>query len=99
LVRIIFMLRIAIFRRGLIEDTGVDDPRVAEAIAVSSRVLREIRGMTTIDMAKTPNPALAARVVPIPQAGANEPSIVRIAVSLASLSAQLREDVLLDLIF
>jgi hypothetical protein len=58
LVRIIFMLRIAIFRRGLIEDTGVDDPRVAEAIAVSSRVLREIRGMTTIDMAKTPNPPL-----------------------------------------
>lgn len=52
------MLRIAIFRRGLIEDTGVDDPRVAEAIAVSSRVLREIRGMTTIDMAKTPNPPL-----------------------------------------
>jgi hypothetical protein len=55
--------------------------------------------MTTIDMARTPNPPLAARVVPIPQAGANEPSIVRIAVSLATLSAYLREDVLLDLIF
>jgi len=97
LVRIIFMLRLAILRRGLIEDTGVDDPRVAEAIAVSSRVLQEIRGMTIVDVSRTPDPPLAARVVPIPQAGANEPPIVRIAVSLATLSAYLREDVLLDL--
>jgi multidrug resistance protein MdtO len=93
------MLRLAILRRGLIEDTGVDDPRVAEAIAVSSRVLQEIRGMTIVDVSRTPDPALAALVVPIPQAGANDPPIVRIAVSLATLSACLREDVLLDLIF
>lgn len=99
LIRIIFMLRLAILRRGLIEDAGVDDPRVAETIAVSSRVLRRIRGMTTLDVSRTPDPPLAACVVPIPQAGANEPPIVRIAVSLATLSAYLREDVLLDLIF
>jgi hypothetical protein len=49
LVRIIFMLRVAILRRGLIEDTGVYDPRVAEAIAVSSRVFQEIRGMTIVE--------------------------------------------------
>jgi hypothetical protein len=55
--------------------------------------------MTTIDVSRTPDPPLAACVVPIPQAGANEPPIVRIAVSLATLSAYLREDVLLDLIF
>jgi multidrug resistance protein MdtO len=98
LVRIIFMLRLAILRRGFIEDTGADDPRVAEAIAVSSRVLRELRGMTIVDVSKTTDPALKACVVPIPQAGANEPPIVRIAVSVITLSAYLREDVLLDLI-
>ena len=77
----------------------MNDPRVTEAIAVSSRVLREIRGMTIVDVSRTSNPPLAACVVPIPQAGANEPPIVRIAISLATLSAYLREDVLLDLIF
>jgi multidrug resistance protein MdtO len=97
LIRIIFMLRIAILRRGLIEETGADDPRVAEAIAVSSRVLREVRGMTTVDVSRTPDPPLAACVVPIPHAGVNEHPIVRIAISLATLSAYLREDVLLDL--
>jgi hypothetical protein len=91
------MLRIAILRRGLIAETGVDDPRVAEAIAVSSRVLREVRGMTTVDVSRTPDPPLAAFVVPIPQAEVNEHPIVRIAISLATLSAYLREDVLLDL--
>jgi multidrug resistance protein MdtO len=98
LVRIIFMLRLAILRRGLIEDTGADDPRVAEAITVSSRVLREVRGMTIVDVSRTPDPPLAACVVPIPHAGVNEHPIVRIAISLATLSAYLREDVLLDLI-
>jgi multidrug resistance protein MdtO len=99
LVRIIFMLRLAILRRGLIEDNGVDDPRVAEAIVASSRVLQEIRGMTTVDVFRTPDPPLAARVVPIPHAGTNEPPVIQIAVSLATLSAYLREDVLLDITF
>jgi multidrug resistance protein MdtO len=99
LVRLIFMLRLAILRRGLIEDTGVDDPRVAEAIAVCARVLREIRGMATVDVSRTPDPPLAARVVPIPHERANEPPVVRISVSLATLSAYLREDVLLELTF
>jgi hypothetical protein len=97
LTRIIFMLRIAILRRGLIEETGADDPRVAEAIAVSSRVLREVRGMSTVDVSRMPDPPLAAFVVPILHAGVNELPIVRIAVSLATLSAYLREDVLLDI--
>jgi multidrug resistance protein MdtO len=97
LIRIIFMLRIAILRRGLIEETGADDPRVAEAIAVSSRVLREVRGMSTVDVSRTPDPPLAAFVVPILHAGVNELPIVRIALSLATLSAYLREDVLLEL--
>jgi hypothetical protein len=55
-----------------------------------------LNGMTET-IRKSDDPPLAARVVPIPQAGANEPPIVRIAVSLATLSAYLREDVLLDL--
>jgi hypothetical protein len=55
--------------------------------------------MTIVDVSRMPDPPLAARVVPILQVGANEPPIVRIAASLATLSAYLREDVLLDLIF
>jgi hypothetical protein len=45
----------------------------------------------------TPDPPLVACFVPIPHAGVNEHPIVRIAISLATLSAYLREDVLLDL--
>ncbi|HEY2472926.1 MAG TPA: FUSC family protein [Terracidiphilus sp.] len=97
LIRTIFMLRIAILRRSLIEETGANDPRVAEAIAVSSRVLREVRGMTTVDVSRTPDLPLADCVVPIPHAVVNEHPIVRIAISLATLTAYLREDVLLDL--
>ena len=53
--------------------------------------------MTTVDVSRTPDPPLATCVVPIPHAGVNEHPIVRIAISLATLSAYLREDVLLDL--
>jgi multidrug resistance protein MdtO len=98
LIRIIFMLRLAILRRGLVEEAGVDDPRVAEAIATSAAVLKEIRGMTTVDVSKTPDPPLSARLVPIPQTSSNEPAVIRIAASLATVSAYLREDVLLDLL-
>jgi multidrug resistance protein MdtO len=98
LVRSIFMLRMAILRRGLVGEAGVYDPRVAEAIATSTSVLKEIRGMTTVDVSKTPDPPLAARLVPIPQTSANESPVIRIAASLATVSAYLREDVLLDLL-
>jgi multidrug resistance protein MdtO len=98
LIRIIFMLRLAILRRGLVGEAGVDDPRVAEAIATSTGVLKEIRGMATVDVSKTPDPPLAARLVSIPQTSANEPAVIRIAASLATVSAYLREDVLLDLL-
>jgi multidrug resistance protein MdtO len=98
LIRSIFMLRLAILRRGMVGEAGVDDPRVAEAVATSTSVLKEIRGMTTVDVSKTPDSPLAARVVPIPQTSANEPAVIRIAASLATVSAYLREDVLLDLL-
>jgi multidrug resistance protein MdtO len=96
LVRSIFMLRVAILRRGLISEAGVDDLRVAEAIATSTSVLKEIRGRTTVS--KTPEPPLVARVAPIPETSADEPAVIRIAASLATVSAYLREDVLLDLL-
>ena len=91
------MLRVAIMRRGMVGEVGADDPRVAEAIATSTNVLKAIRGMTTVYVSKTPDPPLAAISVPIPQISANEPPIIRIAASLATVSAYLREDVLLDL--
>jgi multidrug resistance protein MdtO len=94
LVRIIFMLRIALLRRGLIDEAGTDDPRVADAIATSSRVLEKIRGMET---STSPDPELVAATVAIPQAFANDPPAVRIAASLATVSAYLREHALLDL--
>ncbi|NYF53562.1 FUSC family protein [Tunturiibacter gelidoferens] len=97
LIRSIFMLRLAIMRRCWVDEAGADDPRVAEAIATSTSVLQEIRGMATVDISKRPDPPLAARVVPIPKTTANEPAVVRIAASLATVSAYLREDVLLDL--
>jgi multidrug resistance protein MdtO len=95
LIRSIFMLRVAILRRGLVGEAGVEDPRVAEAIATSTSVLKEIRGLATVS--KTPEPPLAARVVPIPQASANEPPVIKIAAALVTVSAYLRENVLLDL--
>jgi multidrug resistance protein MdtO len=98
LTRSIFMLRVAIMRRCMVGEAGADDPRVAEAIATSTNVLKEIRGMTTVDVSKTPDPPLAAISVSIPQTSSNEPPVVRIAASLATVSAYLREDVLLDLL-
>ena len=98
LVRSLFMLRLAILRRGMVGEAGIEDPRVAEAVATSTSVLKEIRGMTTVDVSKTPDRRLAARLVPIPQTSANEPAAIRIAASLATVSAYLREDVLLDLL-
>ena len=95
LTRSIFMLRVAIMRRGMVGEPGADDPRVAEAIATSTSVLKEIRGLATVS--KAPGSPLAARLVPIPQTSAEEPPVVKIAASLVTVSAYLREDVLLDL--
>lgn len=86
------MSRIAILRRGLIEETGADHPRVAEAIAVSSRVLRQVSGMTTVDVSRTP----VRRWLPLSCRFLMQES-TKILISLSTLSAYLREDVLLGL--
>jgi multidrug resistance protein MdtO len=98
LVRTIFMLRLSLLRYSRIGDPHVQDARVVQAVEASTRVLEEIRGMTKAATSSPEYHRVSTAEVAIPTAEADAPPAIKIAVSLATVSAYLREDVLLDVV-
>ena len=94
LIRTLYVLRLALLRRDRINSPGARDPRVDEAVRVSSGVLAEVGSLLTAPsrgFRRVPSSA-----IPIPSADPEDNDSVKIATSMIYISVYLREQAALD---